>query len=116
MLRAALISQFQGARSMSELQTIRRVTVYADAHLEADLTQQFLKLGAKGYTVTACRGKGKHDSVEDLFAPTGRVRIEILVQPLVGDRIMEYMSGNQFKRLAVAACMESVQVAMDDHF
>ena len=48
---------------MIELQTIRRVTIYADGALEESLIEQFLALGSTGYTVVECRGNGVGDSM-----------------------------------------------------
>ena len=73
---------------MIELKTISRVTVYADGALEATLLKQFLQMGSTGYTVTVCRGKGEHDTVDDPFASVTRVRIELLVQPEVAEEIL----------------------------
>lgn len=39
-----------------------------------------------------------------------RVRLEFLVRPEVGEKTMEYLSLPDFRRRAVAACMEAVQV------
>jgi len=101
---------------MSELQTIRRVTVYADGALEQTLLEQFLALGSNGYTVVECRGKGEHQTVDDPFSSSKQVRIELLVQPAVGERILNYLRTPEFKSYAVAACMEVVQVAPGERF
>lgn len=101
---------------MVELQKIRRVTVYADAVLERSLLEQFLRLGAKGYSVIECRGKGKHEVIEDPFTGVSRVRIDLLVAPAVADQIMTYLTRDEFKRRAVAACVETVEVAVSESF
>jgi hypothetical protein len=95
---------------MTGLRTISRVTVYSDRFLESQLLEQVLKLGAKGYTVVDCRGKGQHEVVEDPMSGISRVRIETLVQPDVGEKIMEYLSRDEFKRRSVTACIETVGV------
>lgn len=104
-----LYSSLPESPSMAELRTIRRATVYTDSVLESFLLEHFEKLGAKGYSVSDCRGKGKHDVLEDPRTGRSRVRIETLVKPEVGDKIMEYLSREEFKRRAVALCMESVE-------
>jgi hypothetical protein len=101
---------------MSEMQTIRRVTIYADAVLEQSLLEKLLALGSKGYTAIECRGKGKHEIVEDPLTGISRVRIEALVQPAVADKIIAYLGRDEFKRRAVAACVETVQVAANEDF
>jgi hypothetical protein len=102
---------------MSELQTIRRVTVYADATVESILLDRFHALGSKGYTVVDCRGKGDQGgSVDDPFSVSNRVRIEVLVQPQVADAIMAYLGSGAIHRRSVAACVETVQVGKDERF
>ena len=101
---------------MSELQTIRRITIYADASLEQFLLEQILKLGAKGYSVSECRGKGKHEIIEDPYTGISRVRIETLVQAAVGDKIMQYLARDEFKRRAMAACMDVVEATTGEDF
>lgn len=102
---------------MAELQTIRRVTVYAAGRMENELLAQFLKLGSTGYTVVACRGKGEHPVVDDPFGPgTSHVRIELLVQPEVADKVMRYIEQYHSRNSSIAACVETVQVAKSEHF
>ena len=99
---------------MSALDTVRRVTVYADSALEHFLIEQFLKLGAKGYTVLDCRGKGKHEIVDDPFQGATRVRIELIVSPEVGEKLIGYLAHSEFRLRAVLACIETVQVAQGE--
>ncbi|WP_435005685.1 P-II family nitrogen regulator [Tundrisphaera lichenicola] len=101
---------------MSQFRTIRRVTVYADASLEKILLERFLHLGATGYSIVECRGQGEHEVVVDPFRGAARVRIEVLCRPEVGEKILDYLSGENFQRRAVAACMEHVEVASGDKF
>ena len=101
---------------MIELKTISRVTVYADGALEATLLRQFLKMGATGYTVSDCRGKGEHDTVDDPFANVTRVRIELLVQPEVAEKMLKLVDSPQYKSHPLAACMETVQVVAGERY
>jgi hypothetical protein len=105
---------------MLELVTIRRVTVYADYGLEANLIPHFLSLGANGYTITPCRGKGEHGEHSAPIAPlsstTSHVRIELIVQPDVALKIMMFLQANYLKSRSVAACIEEVQVAKGERF
>jgi nitrogen regulatory protein PII len=95
---------------MSVMQTIRRVTVYADGSLEARLLKQFLALGSTGYTVLDCRGKGEHDTVDDPFSQTKRVKIELLVRPEVADKIVDHLEAGHYQRRAVSVYVQSVEV------
>lgn len=98
------------------LQTIRRVTVYADAALERELIDAFMQLGSNGYSITECRGKGEHELVEDPFLGLSRIRIELIVQPAVAEKIIQHLSIDAYRSYALAACMETVQVAANERF
>jgi hypothetical protein len=98
------------------LTTVRRVTVYADSALEQHLLETFLRLGSTGYTIIECRGKGEHQVIEDPYTGVSRVRIELLVQPAVAERIMEHLADPGYKTHALAACVETVEVAATEHF
>ena len=102
---------------MFQFKTIRRVTVYADATLESALLPRFLALGARGYTVTDCRGKGEHETVQNPFSSVhNRVRIELLVLPEQAEKILAFLQTGQFKNQAVTSCMDTVQIAASEHF
>ncbi|MCA1686360.1 MAG: hypothetical protein LC745_10380 [Planctomycetia bacterium] len=102
---------------MTEYTTIRRMTVYAAARMEEELVAQFLKMGSTGYTVTECRGKGEHPVVDDPLGPThSHVRIELLVQPLVADKVMAYLTAYHLKNPSIAACVESVEVPKTERY
>ena len=101
---------------MSNLVTVQRVTVIADARLEDGLLKQFARLGAKGYTCQDCRGRGEHEIVQDVFSGASRVRIETIVQPQVAEAIMHYLDSPQFHQQALTACVETVQVLASDRF
>lgn len=105
-----------GIRVMSNLITVRRVTVIADAVLEKSLLEQFIKLGAKGYTCSDCRGRGTHEVFEDPWSGANRVRIEAIVQPAVADAIMSYLESPSLLHKPITACVESVEVSALDHF
>ena len=96
---------------MIELQTVRRVTVYTTAALEATLLSHFASLGARGYTSTPCHGQGSHGVMSDPFTGSTHARIELLVQPNVGDKILMYLEAEHLRHQAITACMEDVLVA-----
>lgn len=100
---------------MIPLEELRRITVYADSALEEQLLEHFVQMGAKGYTVVECRGKGKHAIVEDMFHPMKEVRIEVIVQPEVAERIMEYLGQAYFHNRAVLGALETVRVPVREH-
>lgn len=101
---------------MTTLVSIRRVTVIADAVLENKLLESFTRLGAQGYTIVECRGKGHHAVIPDPYTGVALIRIELLVQPKVADAIFDYLHLEVFENYACAACIETVDVAPGDRF
>jgi hypothetical protein len=101
---------------MLEMQSIKRVTVYATKALEDNLLGHFLSLGSTGYTVTECRGKGDKAVLDDPMCSATHVRIEVLVQPHVAEKIMKFLDLHHLRSQAVAACVEDVQVPKADHY
>ena len=95
---------------MLTLKTIRRVTVYSSKALEDTLVSRCLSLGANGYTITDCRGHGTHPVPEDPMTNSTHVRMELLVQPDVADKILIFLQSDHLRSHAVAACVEDVQV------
>ncbi len=101
---------------MTDLVEIKRVVVIADTVLEKTLLEQFLKLGAKGYTCNYCAGKGRHETLEDPYNGRSRVRIEVLAEASVASAVFDYVHRKQFGSYPVAAYMDTVEVNAQDHF
>jgi hypothetical protein len=101
---------------MSELVTVCRATVIADGALEKRLLKQFWQLGIKGFSRMECQGQGEHEVVGDVFGGLSRVRIEMIVQPPVGEAIVKYLHRPEFDNQAVTVCLENVQVSPADKF
>lgn len=101
---------------MSNLTTVRRVTVIADANLEQQILAKITELGAKGYTCLECRGRGEHEIFEDPWTGASRVRIETIVRPLIAEAIMDYLHTDELINLPVTSSMETVQVSVLDRF
>jgi nitrogen regulatory protein PII len=101
---------------MAELTEISRVTVIAETALEKTLIDEFLKLGAKGYTTINCFGKGRHEVMEDPYTGRSLVQIEVLARPPVAEAILEYVHKSQFKSYPVIGYMDTVKVHAHDTF
>jgi hypothetical protein len=100
----------------THLTSIRRLTVYAAVGLADDLINQFQKLGAKGYTCVEAKGRGDHGTVEDLWAHSSHIRIELLVQPQVADKIVDYLASPAMRAQSIAFTSEDVNVFNPEHF
>ncbi len=85
----------------------------AEASIEHHLTGKFLELGAKGYTVVDCRGSSIHSPPEERMP---KVRIEAIVSPSVGNRILCYLADEVLDEFPVAVSTENVEVIQGDYF
>ncbi|MCH8247887.1 MAG: SulP family inorganic anion transporter [Bacteroidetes bacterium] len=92
---------------------IIRITVIAEASLEQRLTGKFMELGAKGYTVVDCRGGSIRTPPEERKP---KVRIEAIVSPSVGNRILCYLADEILDEFSVAVSTENVEVIQGDYF
>ncbi|MFO0952011.1 MAG: hypothetical protein U0835_12840 [Isosphaeraceae bacterium] len=97
---------------MAQFKTIRRVTVYADGALEQTILNLCTRFGARGYTVLAIReGKGLRTAAAGKFGTPQSIRIELLVDPEVAQKILMALSSETFGPRPVLACSEPVEVA-----
>lgn len=96
---------------------VRRVVIIVDATLQSQMLDKIMDLGAKGYNVVECYGKGQHAVTGDAFGRSELVRIETIVsEPVAGD-ILEYIHATQFSqfgRYALAAYVDDVEVDARD--
>jgi nitrogen regulatory protein P-II 2 len=95
--------------------TLKKVTIIAEAVLEARLIKELRALGARGYTITDVRGEGSRGvRASDL---EGRnVQIDVLVGPEVSDRILTHISQHYFRHYAVVAYVTEVEVVRGDKY
>jgi len=95
------------------LSETKRVVIVAEQALEEQLLDEAVKLGAKGWTLDHCSGKGKHTIMEDPFAEPdrSRVRIEILCTAPVAEAILHRLDGAPYNARGVLGYMDTVMVS-----
>jgi hypothetical protein len=104
---------------MASLVSIHRVTIIADSSLEERLVERFLQLGARGYNVTSCRGKGLHAVMEDnplSSRHSAEIRIELLVQESVATAILDFIYSAEFSPYALMGYVDQVQIPSSETF
>jgi MFS superfamily sulfate permease-like transporter len=95
---------------------LRRITVVADGPLEDMLVDKFISLGATGYNAIACRGIGQHELENGRRHEDSKVRIEAIVLPGVGERLLTYLRREVLPVEHLTVCIEQVDVLRRDHF
>jgi hypothetical protein len=125
-LRMELIG-LEGHRALSDhnfaarklgLLRLSRITVVAPPELEAELVAKMTELGALGYTASACHGVGRSlvsEAGAERKGHTG-VRLETVVQPAVGNQILEYLREEVVPQHRVAVCRDRVEVLREGSF
>lgn len=61
-----------------ELTTRKLLTIVTEAALEDTLVRDIENLGARGYTITDARGKGRRGKRDATWAPHANIRLEVL--------------------------------------
>ena len=108
----ALSEHPHAARRKPKL-VISRITVVVEADFEKRIAKEFVRLGAKGFTVMDCRGGSIHTSVENAKP---KVRIETIVTTSVEEKILTYLADEILDDCPVAATVETVEVVQGDYF
>lgn len=94
---------------------LKLVTIIAEAVLEDRLVRELHELGARGHTVSTVRGQGSR-GVRASDWEGGNVRIEVLVNEAVSDKVLELLAENYFPNYAVVAWVENVQVVRGEKY
>ncbi|QDT38366.1 SulP family inorganic anion transporter [Stratiformator vulcanicus] len=98
------------------LATMRRLTVIADEAIEQSLEEQFVALGATGFTSQPCSGAGRRELEGGVTSANSKVRIEIVLSHQTCEAILSYLRSDVLPKHQVTACVETVDVVRRDHF
>jgi hypothetical protein len=98
----------------TELHTL--VTIVTDASLERRLIEDVEGLGARGWTVTDARGKGAEGEREPGLYTIGNIRIEVVCDPPVAERIAAHVSAEYFADYAIVLYLSDVRVLRGEKF
>lgn len=110
------LSHHEFATRKRSLKSLRRLTVVADAELQDRLVNDFVRLGASGYTLIPCLGAGRRAIATGARPNASLIRIEIVVPRPVCDSVLDYLSYDILKDHHVTACVETVDVVKPDQF
>lgn len=101
-------------RMEMELHTL--VTIVTEAALERPLIDDLERLGARGWTVTDARGKGARGEREPGPDTIGNIRIEVVCDPPVAERIAEHVRETYFAEYAIVLYLSDVRVIRGEKF
>lgn len=98
------------------LATMRRLTVVADGAIEQWLEENFVELGATGFTSLPCSGAGRRELESGVAAANSKIRIEVVMSQQTCEAILSFLRSDVLPQHHVTACVETVDVIKRDQF
>jgi hypothetical protein len=92
------------------------LTIVAEAAIESQLCDDITRLGAHGYTVTDARGRGSRGVRDASWSQAGNVRIEVICDRSVAERIIEHLRAAYYDNYAMIAMLSEVEVMRGGKF
>lgn len=92
------------------------LTIITEASLENTLAREIEKLGAKGYTITEARGKGKRGARGAEWDADRNIRIEVICAKDIGEKIAKEFQDKYFDNFAMVIYSTEVKVLRSDKF
>jgi nitrogen regulatory protein PII len=99
-----------------QLHTRRMVTIVTEAALERSLVAEIEGLGARGFTITDARGKGSRGTRQSEWAQEGNIRLEVVCEPELAERIAERVRDRFYDHYAMILFLQDVSVLRPDKF
>jgi nitrogen regulatory protein PII len=96
--------------------TRRMVTIVTEAALERALIAELEQLGARGFTITDARGKGSRGTRQSDWAQEGNIRVEVICEPALAERIAERVRERFYDHYAMILFLQDVSVLRSDKF
>lgn len=96
------------------MREVRRIVIIADILLKQTILETILELGAKGYNVTTCFGKGRHEVLGDVLTGSALVRIETVANEPVVKAIMDFVHEPRYRGHALSAFVDTVEIDSRD--
>lgn len=94
----------------------RLLTIVTEAVLERELVAELEALGVRGYTITDARGKGGRGTRKSDWAQEGNIRVEIVCETAVAERVAARMRERYYDHYAMILFLQDVSVLRPDKF
>jgi nitrogen regulatory protein PII len=102
--------------SALELGPIRHLTLICEEALEDLVGQDIIDAGAKGYTVTEARGRGKRGVRDAQWLLSSNIRIEILCNEAVALLIMERIEAKYAQHYGLVIFLQDARAPQADKY
>ncbi len=97
-------------------ETRKLLTIVTESALETELCDELIRLGAGGYTVTDARGSGSRGVRDAGWASSGNIRIEVICDARVADRIAAHLRDRYYSDYAMILYLSDVSVLRPEKF
>jgi len=94
----------------------RLLTIVTEAVLERELVAELEALGVRGYTITDARGRGSRGRRSSDWAQEGNVRIEIVCEPSLAERVAARLRERYYDHYAMILFLQDVSVLRPEKF
>jgi hypothetical protein len=92
------------------------LTIITEASLERRLLADIKARGAHGYTITEARGEGTRGVRESGFEKAGNIRVEIVCDSVVAERIATWLKEHYYRDYAMILFTQDVEVLRPEKF
>lgn len=97
--------------------TMRKLlTIITEAALESILIKEIEALGARGYTITDARGKGRRGPRDAAWDESSNIRIEILCDAEIADAIARHLRERYYDDYGMVLFVNDVSVLRPEKF
>jgi len=97
--------------------TMRKLlTIITEAALESILITEIEALGARGYTITDARGKGRRGPRDAAWDESSNIRIEILCDAEIADAIARHLWARYYDDYGMVLFVNDVSVLRPEKF
>ena len=92
------------------------LTIITESEIEEHLLQDIDRLGAKGYTISFAKGKGEKGVRNAVWNANSNVKIEIVCDNNICEKIIEFLKENYLKNYAMILFISDVNVLRPKKF
>lgn len=92
------------------------LTIITESSLEAKLTSEIEKLGAHGYTIVDCRGKGSHGARDADWDYDRNIRLEVICPEETAQAIANHLRDTYYKDFAMVTFTSEIAVWRPEKF
>jgi nitrogen regulatory protein PII len=96
--------------------TRKLLTIITESALERILVEEIERLGARGFTITDARGKGRRGPRDAAWDESSNIRIEILCDAEIADAIARHLRARYYDDYGMVLFVNDVSVLRPEKF